>query len=213
MTETAETTPAPKMKGADLKRLTQAQAAYVLDFRTSHLREHAAKYPQEADGGYDAQALVRAAMRQLEPAELDDAELENVRQLCERLAIEVSRYSLVVRLLERIKAASGTLGMATVGCVLLEVFTDMQRVYGHSLEEPHRTPDEIRKYHKEQAEQQIERQAHREAVLQGRVVLVCEKCGRYRWGRKWLKGAPPIGYAVEHEEVKCQKCDPEESFY
>jgi len=174
---------------ADLTRLTQAEAASLIGKPSVWMRDNGHLFNRNPDNTYDAHDVVRATQTQFRAAELADAELEPVLQLCDALAqVHIGGLGPAVRLIERIGLSHGASGLAAVGQHLLEALRENLELYGEPAVE---TAEEIQ----EQAAEKIEAIEDREAARNYRSVLVCTDCQQYRWGRSWEAGTPPSGYA------------------
>lgn len=190
-----------QVRSSLLRKLSQSEAAWLIDKPAVWLRDNAHVEGRNADGSYDAQKLVAAVRQEFRPAELSDADLEPVLQLVAEISMCLSHPRPIVALLTRINDRHGAAGLASVGAALLTALTE-DTSFESGYEDPQQpTAEEIRS----EAEKRIRDLERWEAIRQGRVVLVCRSCRRYRWGRQWLESTPPADYAFE--PFQCPACD------
>ena len=118
-----------------LQSLSQQAAAWLVDISTRNLREKP-DVPRNADGTYDARALVKWASGRDEAPKLSDAEHERLRIAVESLSPEVfcSYHHLVAEL----RAEFGDAAYAILGRAFAEYWERIYRQYPDSPEEPTR---------------------------------------------------------------------------
>ena len=173
-----------------LSHLSQAGAAYVLNCKLGHVRNNAHRFPRNADGTYDAQRIVQSLLddaAKFEPAELDDRDLEALKQTIERGGYDLGPRAFALRLYEKLQSTHGAAGLAAIGAVVIEVVKEDFAEFGDNGGNYGATDEE--------------RAADREC----RNVFRCVHCKKFRWGRSWKKGATPEGYRVI--DTNCPKCD------
>lgn len=202
MATTRKAAAAASTTAANLERLTQAQAAWLVGRPAVWLRDNAHLGGRNGDGTYNARELVRALAGDFRAAELPDNELEFVTQLAEDFASDCELHrSAILRMLEGIEREAGAAGLAAIGAEFLRQVKLAQLRWGVSPHAERPTPDAIRA----KAEAEIRELDRWEARSERRIVLVCEKCGRHRWGRTWREPPIPSGY-VESLDY-CPKCE------
>ena len=186
-------------KSVDIHRLGQQDAAELLGKPTSWIRDNPHVGGRLGGGFYDGPKLVAGVRQDFVAAELPDADLEPVRQLCEEVIGTLPLAGSAVRLLERLQASHGAAGLAAFAIELLEQCRVEARIEDVS---PWQTAADIQ----EKADRQIAELQKAEARKQGRVVRCCSHCGKYRWGRGWLKPPIPRGYVVDGSPIYCPDC-------
>lgn len=196
----ANTTP----RGA-IEALSQADAAWLISEHTSWLRDHPHLDGRSADGTYSGRDLVRAIRCDYQAAELPDGDLEPCRQLAENLMWSIEPARPAAQLLDSIRQRYGAAGLAAFAEELLTACTN--RAKSDPPPRPVLSPEQIRAAAIASAEREIADLEFKAARDAGRTVLLCD-CGRYRWGRSWLTGRIPTGFAPIRDEAcpnaKCQ---------
>lgn len=212
MTKSATKKPptAAKPHLVDLERLTQAEIAKLTGKPSVFFRDNCHLDGCHLDGTYHGPRIVRALRGEFQPVELPDGLLEPVRQVCERLTFGLVRPDLALASLEAIERIHGAAGLAAIGQQLLDEIRQSQLLEQTS-PQPAPTPSEIRASlladAERAAEQQIKDLADWDAVEYGRLVVQCERCDCYRWGRSWRLPPIPVGYARAGYVGICPPCE------
>lgn len=194
-----------QVRSSLLRKLSQSEAAWLIDKPAVWLRDNSHVEGRNADGSYDAQKLVAAVRQEFRPAELSDADLEPVLQLVAEISMCLSHPRPATELLARIKERHGAAGLAAVGEALLVTLQEETAFESGYEEPPEPTAEGIRA----EAERRIRDLDRWQARREGRVVLVCRSCRAYRWGRQWLGvESIPDGYAID--PTQCPACVAEE---
>lgn len=202
MAKTKRAAKATATNGADLERLTQSQASWLVGRPSVWLRDNAHLGGRNGDGSYHAAELVRAIRSDFTAAELPDDQLEFIRQLAEDYAGEdETERPAVLRMLQRIERDAGAAGLAAIGAELLRQVALAHERYGVSPHAEKPTPEAIRAKAEAEIRDLDTWDAHRER----RRVLVCEVCGKHRWGRTWREPPIPAGYVTLLDW--CPKCE------
>ncbi|MAT68935.1 MAG: hypothetical protein CMJ58_05370 [Planctomycetaceae bacterium] len=192
--------------GGDLERLTQQQAAWLIGRPASWLRDNSHLDVRNGDGTYHGRRLLAAVQGEYRPAELPDADLEPVRQILDEWLYETSRVAVSLQTLQRIERTYGAPGMAAIGATVIAALSERLRLYGEYSRwtEPPKTRGQLEAEAAAWIDGELAKQADHDARAARREVLVCDGCGRYRWGRSWRQPPTPTGYATVQDT--CPTC-------
>lgn len=165
-----------------IKRATavsQAELAALFGRPTHWLRSHAHEVPRLADGQYDTAEVFEWFMqkRPVEPAVLSDAEVEGATKFCEAFADALS-YDVgdLVELLSQLEARHSAGGLvAFVATLRRELKAARERLT------PRPSEDEIRERHDARLVHELD-----ESVPLLDSTIVCETCGKQRFGLGWI---------------------------
>lgn len=199
------TKPKSKPKPIDLTAMSQAEMASLVGKPTSWLRDRADLPGRNADGTYDAATFIRGIRSEFVAIELPDGDLEPSLQLADVIAYESDRLTAVVRLLDRIESTHGAPGMAAVAMAIRDACRTWLADMGEYAFKPLQSLEEIRLEADDWAAKKLKEQSEREARHHGRIVLVCDTCGKYRWGRSWREPPTPPTYVQSLH--RCPECD------
>ncbi|MEX1090674.1 MAG: hypothetical protein WEC36_15790 [Phycisphaeraceae bacterium] len=166
--------------------LTQGAAACLLGISARSLRE-AIDAPRNADGGYDGPTIVEwwSKCGGQRPANFTDDEAE-----------------LLALVADDVYAGIGETGAATMARRLGELHDRHGPALLHALGEV--VLRQVRAVAKAAEQFPLDAEAQREAQAQAarddeaaaalRIAVVCERCGRLRRGKRWIKAPVPSGY-------------------
>lgn len=149
---------------AVMERLSQQAAAWLLGFSPRSLRDHP-EIKRNPDGTYNGRELVAWLRNHAVTPELEDDHYELVLRIADDFD-EGSADRMVLPIERLIESIGGNpdLALAAIWRVILDGARERARLYPalYELTEGFST-----------------------------CVYVCEKCDRYRNGRRWHKGTPP----------------------
>ena len=211
MTKSATKKPpaAPKPHLVDLERLSQQEISKLTGKPSVYFRDNCHIDGCHLDGTYHGPRIVRALRSDFQAVELPDSLLEPAVQVVERLAFGLDRPDLALAPVEAIERIHGAAGLAAIGQLLLDEIRQSQLLEQTSPQAAP-TPAEIRASlladAERAAEQQIKDLADWDAVEYGRLVVNCESCECYRWGRSWRLPPIPVGYARAGYVGICPPC-------
>lgn len=181
-----------KQNGFDPKRVTQTQLASITGKRPSWIRENSHVIPRNADGTYDAPAVLKLLASQLAPAELDPDDVERALQSLDFLArTDRDEFAIeaLLNFLDSVERQYGPPGFLAV----LQLWRSDMTSFVEKMR-PFRSPETeetIRASYAQRCEAAIEslrKAARGEYLLQE--ITRCEKCRRYRWGNNWSDENP-----------------------
>jgi hypothetical protein len=195
--QTEAPNPAAKTAAAQIaimQRLTQKAGGWLLRFKSVRTLADRTDAPRNEDGSYSADALVAWSRQEMPAVELADADLEGVLHLASNFASDAEGHvSGVVRILSGIKRKYGAPGMAAVAEIFLADVKSYQARFPSPYDRP-KTPEEIQEECEKEAADRIAGLPTWDAHNDCRVLSQCERCKRYRWGRRWLVPPLPRGY-------------------
>ena len=180
-----------------LENLTQAAAARLVGVSPRTLRDHP-EIPQTPAKRYDARDLLRWLSHRVEQPELDDADLERILVIAERLESEVCGEALLSSVSDAFQQLQQKYGQAALLAFSLALIERCDK-RAESCRRFHQSPEQVRQAEEHRRQEEAarrQREAEEAARDQLKVCVVCE-CGRLRRGRTWVNESPPPGYAVE----------------
>jgi len=189
-----------------MRSLNQQAAAWLVDRNARVLRD-APGIARDQAGRYDAQDLVRWAVRRAPRPDLAPADVEKLMVAVEAIEGELSGVLLVsiIESLERVHEVYGDSAIVAFADLFIEIIKpcvdairafERQPRYQEELEQEERKREALR--------QRIE--ADREARESLRVAYYCDTHRMLRQGREWVKAPkPPAGFVIDL--VACPKCE------
>jgi hypothetical protein len=165
--------------GVDLERLSQSQAAWLIERPAPWLRDNSHKVLRNSDGTYDGRRLFAAARSIVGEVELDDDEIEKclLASECFQRGFNDAIDSYLA-FLDEIESRHGEAGLLAV---FLATVADAKR-------QQRRDPTDL----------------HENLFAQS---VQCSECDRVRHGRQWIKSTPH-GYTMKTTCPDCEKKQP-----
>ncbi len=205
----------PQSAAVDMGRLTQRQAAWLVNKPAVWFRDNPHRCGMNSDGKtYDGRELIDSLRSDFKAATLSDSELHHNCNQFGWIFYHVDNRTLPLKKLQGIKERHGAAGMASVGDLIIYFLTQTIDIFGDGIREwsaKAETDSEIREQAMRDAEKiiksSIERRDTQAARLRGDVVSVCGRCDRYRWGKDWYPlplSDQLAAFAVDDDE--CPTC-------
>jgi hypothetical protein len=208
---TANPNAAAASQRATIRALSQAVCAELIDRPASWLRDNANRAHRNADGSYDAQALVASLLKTQPVAVLSDDLFEGMKQVVECISPNNDRFDIALAALEAVVERHGTAGASAIGMELIKELRlwcqldPFARPRELPVEENY-VADAVAVAEREARERWVTINAGWTARQQGKLLFVCSKCHRYRMGTKWLSPPLPVGYVPHNLGRTCDKC-------
>lgn len=183
---------------ADLANLSQTQVAWMIEKPAVWLRDNQHLVERNADGTYDARKVVRGLRTEFEASELADSDLEPVLQFAEEIAYDLDGRSQIIQNWRAIEQRYGAAWLAAIAAVLL---AEMEAAYELMGEPEPETATSI----KAEFAEKLAAIENTNLRSQRRIVVLCDRCRKYRWGRRWIKADPPTKMSITR--TTCPSCE------
>jgi hypothetical protein len=172
-----------------LQNLKQSAVTWLLGYASSRSVRDLVDIPRNPDGGYDARALMQWARgRFVQRPELPDDDVERIRQTVEWTTGETE--ACLLALLDDLRQRFGDGGLLVFISELLAYCRGSNSAPLDDSPLPDSIPhDEARQILAGELKQRRETWFRDRA----RIRVICDKCGRLRNGRRWLKADPAPG--------------------
>ncbi|MCY2988505.1 MAG: hypothetical protein NTY19_11650 [Planctomycetota bacterium] len=177
-----------------LGRLSPGASAHLAGVSKRILRD-AVGLPRAADGSYNARDVAKWAAGRLptKAGELTDEDFEILRTIADQFhAFSDGQAGTIITRLADLRRKYGEAAFVQ----LVGMFLDDLRSLAESVRFDE-SAESLRQQAAYRRQQEVERLAQDEL----RILVVCE-CGRYRRGRKWIKGELP----QDHAKVMTEGC-------
>lgn len=214
--KTTKPTKQSHSEAVDMERLSQRQAAWLVDKPAVWFRDNPHRCGMNSDAKtYDARKLIESLRTDFKAATLSSGDINHICNRFEWIFYEVENRTLTLEKFQRIKEKHGAAGLATIGELLIHFLIQMIEFRGDGTREwSPKTDAEIRDQAMRDAEKSIKSSIEcrdtQAARLRGDVVYICEQCESYRWGLDWHDSPLPeqfSGFAIE--ESDCPTCEKE----
>jgi len=188
----------------DLGRLTQSQVSWLIGQPTHWLRSNSQLFLRDDDGRYDARQVVEAVQNiGLDVAELADEHLEPLQQWVYLVTGFEGALTGCLRVIHEIENAHGAAGLAAIGELVRSIAADHLKAFPEQLE--------TTEFYRARCQAELDRNVanHDPGALQARrdmrALEICDRCGKYRWGRQWREKPLPDGY-LKDSDTRCPDC-------
>jgi len=204
----------PQAAAIDMERLTQRQAAWLVDKPAVWFRDNPHRCGMNSDGKtYDARELIESLRTNFKAATLSSGDINYVCNKFSWIFYDVENRTVVLEKLQRIREKHGAAGMATIGELLVHFLIQVIDLDGDGIRDwpSTKTDTEIRDQAMRDAEKSIgssiTRRDTQEACLRGDVIVICDDCNRYRWGFDWHDLPLPSQFSLfATDEDECPSC-------
>lgn len=179
---------------AEMQRLKQESAAWLLDYSSSRVLREAATAPRNSDGTYDAQALLVWAKDRnrgtTSRPELPDVEHEQLLTAAEALAEAVDgKARSIAEMVDWIAQRHGDRGLLLFLDVLTEQLREAADLHDLFSQPDPRRAAQLRRIDEERAQEARARE-------QLQTCVQCESCDAIRVGKTWKRIKPPSSVAI-----------------
>jgi len=200
----------------DIERLTQRQAAWLVDKPAVWFRDNPHRCGMNSDGKtYDARELIESLRNDFRAVTLSSGDINHICNLFEWIFCEDENRTLTLEKFQRIKEKHGAAGLAAIGELLIHFLIQTVEIQGDGTREwSQKTDAEIRDQAMRDAEKSIKSSIEcrdtQAARLRGDVVYICEQCDSYRWGLDWHNSPLPEQFSeFAIEKSDCPTCEKE----
>lgn len=188
---------------AAMKALKQGAVAWLLKMNGRSVRDRA-DIPRLESGAYDAQAVVawvKSGRGGDDAPELSEDELEVLRRVRDALWPDDDRCGLSI--LEAINGLIARHGEGVLALLWGEIETEWTEFFADA-DRSDMTRAEWRRERQKNEDSEFASYLRHCARARLRTAKQCERCGRVRHGRRWVKPRGDVG-PVENEP--CPECD------